>query len=74
MSGNDLHRLLQRQIRKFFAEGSSGLPDNIQKFVQDINETYLEYERERRLLERVQEVNAREINVFREKEKDLALM
>jgi len=67
------HRLLKRQIKKFFG-GEEKIPPSILPFIGDINESYIEADRERRLLERIQDNNAIEINRFKEKQRELSLL
>lgn len=69
-----MHRLLERQIRKILKKKFEDLPEDIQSFITDINEAYQETDRTQGLLERIQENNAREIDKYREKEKEMALL
>ena len=68
-----MHRLLKRQIKKFFGSIDK-VPPELKDFIDDINEAYNESDSEKKLLERVQERNAFEINTFKQKEKELALL
>jgi class 3 adenylate cyclase len=68
-----LHRLLKRQVAKYLKKNLEDLPPEVQKFILDVNEAYEENDRERALLERVQELNAEEINQHKERERELAV-
>ncbi len=39
------HQLLQRQIRQYLGDGKS-LPENVQAFIQVVNDTYVQFDRE----------------------------
>ncbi|SEM66668.1 Signal transduction histidine kinase [Syntrophus gentianae] len=45
------HSLLQRQIRQYLGDGKS-LPENVQAFMQVVNDTYVQFDQERSMLER----------------------
>ncbi|MBI4577007.1 MAG: adenylate/guanylate cyclase domain-containing protein [Planctomycetes bacterium] len=69
-----MHRLLQRQLKKFLGiPKEEDVPEELRRFVSDVSGTYEENDRERRLLERVNETNAAEINRYKEQEKELEL-
>ena len=69
-----MHRLLKRQIKKLLQVPPDSLPPEFQRFLDDVSEAYENGDRERALLEHVQDMNAQEINVYKEKEGELALM
>ncbi|MCS7062879.1 MAG: adenylate/guanylate cyclase domain-containing protein [Methylacidiphilales bacterium] len=68
-----MHRLLKRQITKILKKNPEELPPEYQRLFQDISEAYQNYDNEQRLLERVQSLNAEEINRHKERERELAI-
>lgn len=54
------HRLLRRQLRNFSSD-LSAKPDDWEKFISLVNETYIQVDRERRFLENALDVTAKEL-------------
>ncbi|MEM7184836.1 MAG: Hpt domain-containing protein, partial [Spirochaetota bacterium] len=66
----ELHRLLKRQIKKILRGKTENLaPETVQKFIDDVNEAYVEADKEKDFLQRRQETNLEEIKA-RKKEID----
>jgi C4-dicarboxylate-specific signal transduction histidine kinase len=55
-----MHRLLQRQLKKFLPE-SSVEPDELRDFLEAISNAYIDYERDYEQLERTLEVSSNEL-------------
>jgi signal transduction histidine kinase/CheY-like chemotaxis protein/HPt (histidine-containing phosphotransfer) domain-containing protein len=55
-----LHRLLERQIRKFISADGT-IPDHILEFVYAVNESYRLYEENRQLIERAMRLGSEEL-------------
>lgn len=69
-----MHRLLELKIKKIFKKKFEDLPVEFQKFILDIDEAYQESDRTQGILERIQETSAIELDKFREKEKEIAIL
>jgi signal transduction histidine kinase/CheY-like chemotaxis protein len=54
-----LHALLRRQLRKHF--GSTEVPEPLERFIDAVNEAYLQADDERRMLERAFELSSHEL-------------
>ena len=59
-----MHRLLERQLKRYFGREIqvSNLDENLLNLLNDISETYLDNEKERRFLENTITVNTEELN------------
>ncbi len=55
----DLHALLRRQLRKHF--GSAEVPESLRAFIERVNETYLQADDDRRLVERAFNLSSQEL-------------
>ena len=55
-----MHRLLQRQLKKFVPESFAGL-DDLRDFLQAVSNAYTDYERDYEQLERTLEVSSNEL-------------
>ena len=57
---SELHSLLRRQIARFFHDEET-IPDALREFLQIINQTYIESDQDRRMLERSMELSSDEL-------------
>jgi len=55
-----MHRLLERQIRKYFKKNA--IPENIKGLFNAISETYVHFDEDRLLIERSLELSSKEMN------------
>ncbi|MGK0279994.1 MAG: PAS domain S-box-containing protein, partial [Litorivivens sp.] len=56
----DRHRLLKRQLKKFFGD-TENVPQNILPFLEAINQSYIHHESDRNLIERTMEISSKEL-------------
>ncbi|MCB0761050.1 MAG: response regulator [Flavobacteriales bacterium] len=56
----DQHRLLRRQLRKFFGDGAEISPE-LQAFIEAVDQSYKHHESDRQLIERAMELSSKEL-------------
>ncbi|MEO0405233.1 MAG: hypothetical protein AAF193_10210, partial [Bacteroidota bacterium] len=56
----DLSRLIKRQLKKTFGS-LEDVPEDVMKFAQVVNQSYVHYEGDRKLLERTMEISSQEL-------------
>ncbi|NQX90545.1 MAG: response regulator [Flavobacteriales bacterium] len=56
----DLSRLIKRQLKKSFGS-LEDVPEEVMKFAEVVNQSYLHYEGDRKLLERTMEISSQEL-------------
>lgn len=62
----EFHRLLKRQLRKFFGSADN-IPEDIRPFLEAINQSYIHHESDRNLIERTMEISSKELTVSNKK-------
>lgn len=57
---DQMHSLLRRQLKKYFG-GAEAVPDDIRPFIEAVNESYVEFDVDREMLERSLELSSQEM-------------
>jgi two-component system, sensor histidine kinase len=63
---SEQHRLLKRQIRKFFGDAEN-IPEDLLPFLGAVNQSYIHHESDRSLIERTMEISSKELTVSNKK-------